>query len=145
MNKKLRQLVVLYILIISASISGCATLPAGQVVESATVVYTTGAKRHTAAVQIPVAAPEVFDTFFLLLANRPGVNVDNRNDKAYLMEVSKGSRSLTGQVTGLGANRSLLYVWADAGESGLTGEELAISIVEQVCDELGVEYELVNY
>ena len=145
MNNKIRQLVVLYIFIVSALLSGCSTLPAGQVVESATVVYTAGSKKHTAAVQVPVAASEVFATFVRWIEDRPDVIVDNRNDNAYLLEVSRGSRSLTGQVTGLGANHSLLYVWADAGESGLTGEELAISIVERVCDELGVKYELVNY
>ena len=52
---------------------------------------------------------------------------------------------MTGQVTDLGGGRSLIYVWADAGESGVTGKELAIDVVERVCDELGVQYELVNY
>ena len=65
--------------------------------------------------------------------------------KAFLIEVSRGSRSLTGQATPLGANRSLLYVWVDAGNSGLTGEELATTVVEVVCDNLGVDYELVSY
>ena len=120
-------------------------LPAGQVVESATVVYTAGSKKHTAAVQVPVAAPEVFASIVHLLEEKPDIVVENRNDKAFLIEVSKGSRSLTGQVTSLGIDHSLLYVWADAGSSGLTGEELAIDVVELVCDELGVEYELVNY
>ena len=75
----------------------------------------------------------------------PDLLIESRNDKAFLIEVAKGSTSLTGQVTDLGAGRSLLYVWADAGESGVTGEELATSVVQNVCDELGVEHELVNY
>jgi hypothetical protein len=38
-----------------------------------------------------------------------------------------------------------LYIWADAGSSGRTGREMAISGVEFICDELGVDYELVQY
>ena len=120
-------------------------LPGGKVVESAAVIYTAGSKKHTAAVQVPVDASKVFATIVRLLEQKPDYVIENRNDEAFLIEVAKGAKSMTGQVTSLGSNRSLLYVWADAGESGLTGEELATSVVEVVCDELGVEYELVHY
>lgn len=94
---------------------------------------------------MPVAAADVYASFVRLLNEQHDLDFENRNDKAMLIEVAQGSRSLTGQVTPIGVNRSLLYVWADAGESGETGEQLAISVVELVCDELGVKYELVNY
>jgi hypothetical protein len=145
MTNTVRQLLVFSVSFLSVVLSGCALLPGGQVTEATTIVYTAGSKKHTAAVQIPAAASEVYATFDRLLADRPDVNLDNRNDKAYLMEVSKGGRSLTGQVTSLGPDRSLLYVWADAGDTGVSGEDLATSVVEIICDELGVEYELVNY
>jgi hypothetical protein len=125
--------------------AACSSLPGGEAYESATVVYSAGSKKHTAAVQVPVAASEVYASIVRLLEERQDLDFENRNDKAMLIEVEKGSRSLTGQVTELGVDRSLLYVWADAGDSGITGQELAISIVELVCDELGVKYELVNY
>jgi len=125
--------------------SGCSWLAGGSVVDSATIIYTRGAKKHTAAVQIPVAAAEVFSTVVRLLDEKPDVTIDSRNDKAFLVEVSRGTRSLTGQVTTLGADHSLLYIWADAGESGLTGEAIALSVLEQICDELGVDYELIHY
>jgi hypothetical protein len=125
--------------------AACSSLPGGQAYESATVVYSAGSKKHTAAVQVSIAAPDVYASIVRLLEARQDLDFQSRNDKAMLIEVEKGSRSLTGQVTKLGPDRSLLYVWADAGESGITGEELAISVVELVCDELGVKYELVNY
>jgi hypothetical protein len=125
--------------------AACSSLPGGEAYESATVVYSAGSKKHTAAVQVPVAASEVYASIVRLLEERQDLDFENRNDKAMLIEVEKDSRSLTGQVTELGVDRSLLYVWADAGDSGITGQELAISIVELVCDELGVKYELVNY
>ena len=120
-------------------------LPGGQVANSATVVYTSGSKKHTAAVQVPVPATEVFATLVSILKDEPDVVFENRNDKAFLIEVARGNSSLTGQVTELGAERSLMYVWVDAGDSGLTGEGLAISVVNAVCDKLAVNYELVKY
>jgi len=145
MTNRLWQLLVISTVLTVSTLSGCIFLPGGTVVESALVVHTAGSKKHTAAVQVPVAASEVFATIVRLVGDRPDLLIESRNDKAFLIEVAKGSRTLTGQVTSLGADRSLLYVWADAGDSGVTGEELATSIVEIVCDELGVEYELVNY
>ena len=120
-------------------------LPGGQVVESATVVYTAGAKKHTAAVQISLPATEVYATIVRLIEEKPDNIIENRNDKAFLIEIEESGRSITGQVTSLGPDRSLLYVWVDAGNTGLTGQELATDIVEIVCNELGVKYELVNY
>ena len=126
-------------------VSGCSLLPGGQVVESATVVYTAGAKKHTAAAQIPVDAATVFSTLIRIVEERSTAVVDNRNDDAFLIEVTSEGRNFTGQASSLDATHSLLYVWVDAGDSGESGEQLAISVVEIVCDALGVEYELVNY
>jgi hypothetical protein len=145
MKYRLRQLFVLLALFVFASLSACAWLAGGSVVESALVVHTAGSKKHTAAAQIPVAARDVFAAVVHMVEDKPDLIIESRNDKAFLIEVTKGSQSLTGQVTSLGAGKSLLYVWADAGESGLTGEALATSVVQLVCDELGVEHELVHY
>ena len=145
MTNRLWQLLVISTFLTVSTLSGCIFLPGGTVVESALVVHTAGSKKHTAAVQVPVAASEVFATIVRLLEENPEWLIENRNDKAFLIEFAKGSRNLTGQVTDLGAGRSLLYVWADAGESGVTGEELATSMVEIVCDDLGVEHERVSY
>jgi hypothetical protein len=120
-------------------------LPGGQVTEAATVVYTAGSKKHTAAVQVPVPASVVFATIVDLIEEHPDVVVENRNDKAFLIEVEEGSSSFTGQVTSLGGDRSLLYVWVDTGDRQTTGRQLATDVVEMVCSKLGVDYELVNY
>lgn len=145
MKYRLRQIIVLPAFLVFASLGACAWLAGGSVVESALVVHTTGSKKHTAAAQVPVAAPDVFAAVVRLVEESPDLLIESRNDKAFLIEVTKGSQSLTGQVTSLGTSKSLLYVWADAGESGITGEALATSVVQLVCDELGVKHELVHY
>jgi hypothetical protein len=129
-----------------AVLTGCVPLPGSSVTNAATVVYTAGASQYTAAVELPMQPPTVFEAMVRLVNERPNVEVVDRNDKAFLIKVAEGpERHLTGQVTKLGSGNSLLYIWADAGGSGQTGQELAISTVGLICDELGVDYELVNY
>jgi hypothetical protein len=144
--KKTGRLLLSVSLFAAAMLStGCAALPGGSVTNAATVVYTAGATQHTAAVEMPVEAATVFEAVIRVIEETPDVEVVNRNDKAFLIEVVQGERRVTGQVTKLGSGTSLLYIWADAGSSGETGRELAISAVEIVCDELDVEYKLVTY
>jgi hypothetical protein len=127
-------------------LTGCAPLPGSSVTNAVTVIYTAGARQHTAAVELPVTPPVVFEALVRLIKERTDVEVVNRNDKAMLIEVAQEKeRRITGQVTKLGAGNSLLYVWADAGSSGQSGREMAISAIELICEELGVDYVLVNY
>jgi hypothetical protein len=130
----------------AVTLTGCVLLPGGTVTSTATVVYTAGASQHTAAVELSVAAETVFEALVRIIKESPDVEVVDRNDRAFLIEVAQQKeRRITGQVTKLGPERSLLYIWADAGSSGQSGRELAISAVEVICDELGVNYELVSY
>jgi hypothetical protein len=142
-----RQFLLPVILLVSAIlISGCVALPGGTVTNAATVVYTSGASQHTAAVQLQVPAAEVFESMVRVIKEHPDIEVVERNDKAYMIEVAQEKeRRITGQVTSLGSGSSLLYIWADAGSSGKSGREIAISAVEFICNELGVDYELVQY
>jgi len=127
-------------------LTGCMPLPGSSVTHATTVVYTAGASRHTAAVELPVEPPVVFEALVRLIKERNDVEVVDRNDKAMLIEVAQeNERRITGQVTKLGSGNSLLYVWADAGSSGQSGREMAISAIELICKELGVDYEMVNY
>jgi hypothetical protein len=134
------------VLVSAILISGCIALPGGTVTNAATVVYTSGASQHTAAVQLQVPAAEVFESMVRVIKEHPDIEVVERNDKAYMIEVAQEKeRRITGQVTSLGSGSSLLYIWADAGSSGRSGREIAISAVEFICNELGVDYELVQY
>lgn len=135
--------------VLSASVvlfSGCKALPGGTVSDAATIVYTSGASQHTAAVELHVPPDDAFAALVAVVNEQSDVEILERNDKARLLQILRGKeRRVTGQVTALGSGSSLLYIWADAGNSGVTGEEIAIRSIELTCDELGVEYEMVNY
>ncbi len=125
-------------------LGGCSTLPGGSVYDAATVVYTEGASQHTVAVELPVAPGDVFGSMSRVVEQLPDAKVVNHNEKTFLLEITISGKRLTGQATDLGNGETLLFIWADAGITGQSGEELALTAVEKICDELDVAYKLVR-
>jgi hypothetical protein len=103
------------------------------------VVYTKGARQHTATVQIAQPPAEVYAGMLRILARRPDLKVINNDEKHYLLEVVKGEKNLTAQATELDTNSTLFFIWADAGESGQTGHDLALDAMRNICAELKIE------
>ena len=79
-----------------------------------------------------------------IVDSRSGLEILARDEEAYLLEVVSGEKQLTGQATDLGNGETLLFIWTDAGDSGQTGEDLALSAIKRICDDLGVPYKLVT-
>ena len=128
------------------SLGACFLLPGGDVVDAALVTHTAGSSQHTAAVKVPVKPEAVYAAMIrIITAEDGGLGIISRNDEAFMVEVDGDGARLTGQVTKLDSRQSLLYIWADAGLSDQTGRSLAISSIEGICDELGVDYEEVSY
>ncbi len=139
----LREIVLLAIIM---SLSGCFLLPGGSAVDAALVTHTAGSRQHTVAVKVPVEPAAVYATIIrIVMADNENVEIISQNDKAYTIEIDRDRARLTGQVTRLDARQSLLYIWADAGLNDQTGRSLAISSIERVCNELGVDYAEVTY
>jgi len=136
---------VLALLVATLAIAGCTAMPARQAVDAANVVYTQGSNHHMTAAKVPLDAASVWESFNRVLSEHPNLRVINRNGAAMMLEVTRGDLRLTGQVTALGTGRSLLYIWADAGDSGFSGMELSETAVRAICDDLGVSIERVDY
>ena len=136
----------LLVLLIAVSLGGCSLLPGGTVVDSALVVHTAGSARSTVSARVPVPAAQVYAAFADILDDNPEIEVVSRKDSAMLIEVvGEDFGEITAQVTSLGSQESLLYVWADTTGTNRTGAEVAGLAVEAVCDELGVDFERVDY
>jgi hypothetical protein len=125
-------------------LAGCFGTPGSSVYNATTVVYTEGSRQHTAAVELPIAPREVFASMSRIIEERPGIEILARDEEAHLIEVLSDEKQLTGQATDLGNGETLLFIWADAGNSGETGEDLALSAVKLICDDLNVDYRLVT-
>jgi len=139
MNTWWRNTLVASGLIGSLAFLSCAYGPMQAPTSAGMVVYTKGARQHTATMQIARPPAEVYAGMLRVLARRPDLTVINNDEKHFLLEVTKGGNRLTGQATELDANSTLFFIWADAGESGQTGQNLALSAMRELCAELKIE------
>ncbi len=115
------------------SLVGCGLFSAGE------VVYTRGARQHTATAELAVPPPEVYDAMVRIAERSPGWKVVNMNPIRLLVEAEEGGRSVAAQATEVGTNSTMLFVWADAGDSGQTGQSLAAETMQDICKELDVK------
>lgn len=126
------------IAIFSLLLQACTYGPMRAPTQAGLVLYTQGARQHTATVQLQVPPPEVYDAMLRIIRNRSDLRLISNNDKHYLVEVMRADDNVTLQATPLDSDWTLLFVWATAGKNNGTGRDLALRAVKQVCSELGV-------
>jgi hypothetical protein len=130
--------------LLASILTACSAMPAGSAYDAATVVYSAGASQHTVAVELPVAPADVYSSMTRIIEQLTDVKIVNRDEKTFVLEIIINEKQLTGQATDLGNGETLLFIWADAGMTGQSGEELALIAIEKICDELDVAYKLVK-
>jgi hypothetical protein len=122
-------------------LQGCATaLHPGAF--TGLIFHTRGANQHTATVQLALPPGEVYAGMLRVAARHSEFRVANKVQSRFLLEVEDGTRRLTGQATDLGEGKTLLFMWADAGGSGQTGQALLLEAVKEICAELAVQCEM---
>jgi len=133
-----RMMLVCLGIALAASMAACATL-LQPVASSGAVIYTQGARQHTAMLQIDLPPAEVYAGLHRVIAQHPEFSVVNRNDKNYFIEILSDDRNLTAQATSLAAGQTLLFLWADAGNGGNSGQALMRAAISKICTELAAE------
>jgi len=133
------------LVLIALFVTGCFGTPGTKVTGATTAVYTAGATRDTVSVRLPRSPGAVYGAINDLIAEEPGAEVMHRNERSYLVEVAWSGRSLTAQATELGPSETLLFLWVDAGDTGLTAKEVASSTLRHLSSKLNVAYTLVEY
>ncbi len=126
-------------LVAIALTSACTPVALQPVTSTGLIIYTKGATQYTAKVQLALPPDDVYAGMLTIVGRMPELTVVNRDDRRFFLEVVEGTRRLSGQVIDLGHGETLLFVWADAGESSQSGRELALEAVELLCTELRVE------
>jgi hypothetical protein len=124
---------------------GCTPVALQPVTSSGLVVYSKGASQHTASLRLALPPDAIYRSLLGMIERRPELTVVNRNDKRYLLEVTQGGRRFTGQATDLGRGETLLFLWADAGDSGETGRDIMEDAITDICTELVVECETQDF
>jgi len=134
-----RRLSCLAACVLLASTAGCITATV-----MATVVYVASKMQYTATVEVKAKPADVYGAMQRILERRPDVEVVKRDDAKYLLDIRKGKNTATAQVSATEGGLTILKVTAKEGETEASHEELALRIVTQVCDELKVQYRVVQ-
>jgi hypothetical protein len=134
-----RVTLVILLLLTATVLHGCITTAV-----IATIAVIAGDSGHTVTVEVENTPAEVYNAMLRVVDRTPNVKIDKRDDKKYLLEVSRGKNSAEANVKLHDDGRTLLTVTADAGEKGKEDEDLALEVVEKICDELGVKYRVVE-
>ena len=136
-----KQFVFMFLLFVPFLVS-CTSGPMRAPTSAGMVVLAKGATQHTATVMLTIGPTRVYETMLSIVEARPDWKLINDNRDAHLIEVQKGELNLTAQATTMDRVSTILFIWADAGNSGMTGYDLAKKAMQTVCDELKVECQM---
>jgi len=132
------------ILAFAMLLNACLGTPGTTVTNAGEVVCLAGPKEETVTVTLAAHPEDVFDSIVRMVLEAETTEVIQRNDASRMIEVTYDGRSLNAQATEYGEGDTLLFLWADAGETGLTGNEVAMSTIDMISKDLNASYKLVE-
>jgi len=128
----------LTLLVLAAFIGCVAAIPV--------IIYKKSKEFHTATVQVNAAPADVYNTAVKLIKDKPDIEIEKQNDEDMKVEINKGEQRGKIMVEAADGGKTELTVKADAGKEAEEGADksLALRIVKAICDELGVQYTVVE-
>lgn len=108
----------------------------------ATVVKMRGDKHSTTTVLVKKDPSAVYTAMKRILERKTDVEVLKIQEEDLLIEVSRGEAHASAKAVDYGSGLTQLIVTADTGKGDRSDEDLALDVVKQICDELGVEYKV---
>lgn len=131
---------VAWILVTALILQGCVVF-----LSSVATMVVMRSKDHLVTTVLVKKSPEkVYAAMNKVLDSYPDVKVLNKDDEKFLIEASRGKNKVSAKATAYGSGLTQLVVTADAGEEGQSDEDLALRVVTMVCDELGVQYKIID-
>ena len=127
------------ILGVLVGLSGCITAAT-----IATIAYIKSQVEHTAVVLLDVSPDEVYIAMEQVAADTEDLEIKKQNPEKHTMEVQRGNRTVKASAKRLESGKTEFKVTAIAKEEELSHEELSLRVVERVCNELGVHYQVVE-
>ena len=130
-----------FALAVLVCLSGCIA-----VATIATIAYVKSRLEHTAVVELDVTPQEVYGAMERVAAATTGLEFKKQDPINFIMKVKNlnNNNVVMAQAKLLDNGKTQFKVTASAKEEELRNEELALGVVELVCDELGVKYKVVE-
>jgi hypothetical protein len=109
----------------------------------ATVVMMKGEDHHTTTVLVKKSPAEVYAAMTRIIAQRPEIEVKRQDDESYLIEAAASRGNVTAKATAHSSDVTQLIVTSDS-QTDLSDADLALNVVKQICDELAIDYKVVE-
>ncbi len=132
----LGTLLILFVLVV---LNGCITAAT-----IATIAYIKSQSEHTAVVLLDKSPREVYGAMEKVAAATKDLEIKNANPEKYSMEVQRDKNTVRATAKRLDSGKTEFKVTAIAKEEELSHEALALRVVERVCNELGVHYQVIE-
>ena len=139
-HRQLKLSVAALLVLTAIFLQGCVVVLSSV----ATLVYMRSNNHLTTAVLIKKAPDAVYTAMNQIIERAPDIKIIKKVDKIYLIEASRGENKVTAKATPYGSGLTQLIVTADAGKGDLSDEDLALNVVRQICEELGVKYKVIE-
>jgi len=110
----------------------------------ATIAYVKSQSEHTAVVLLDKSPSEVYGAMEKVAAATEDLKIKKQDPEKHTMEVQRGERAVKATAKRLESGKTELKVTASSKEEELSHEALALRVVERVCNELGVHYQVVE-
>ena len=130
---------IIPLLVFLTGLSGCITAAT-----IATIGYIKSQSEHTAVVLLDKSPSEVYGAIEKVAAASEGLEIKNKDPEKHSMEVQRGERAVKATAKRLESGKTEFKVTASSKEEALSHEDLSLRVVERVCNELGVHYQVVE-
>jgi hypothetical protein len=131
--------IIALLVFVSLSLQGCIIFLSSV----ATVIMMKGEEHHTTTVLVRKTPAEVYAAMTRIIAQRPEIDVKRKDDQTFLIEAAGSNGNVTAKATAHNADVTQLIVTSDS-QTDLSDADLALNVVKQICDELGIDYKVVE-
>ena len=100
---------------------------------------------ETATVEVEATPRQVYDATVRVVNSDPAVTLVSKNDAGMTLSASRGDETASASVASLGANRAKLTVTGRSPGGREASASLARRAATRVCQELGVQYKIVEH
>jgi len=129
---------VLPLLVIGSAGCGATLVTAGA------VIYYKGKGNQTATVELKAKPDAVYQAAIATAEKNPTITIVKRNDAERKLETSKDQTTVMFEVKELSDGASKLTVSSSKAEEGKSGTDLALAAIKRICEEMKVEYKVVE-
>lgn len=123
---------------------GAAGCGVGLATAGAAVIYYKATDDESATVELKAKPEAVYQAAIAAAEKNPALTIVKRDDAKRELEVSKDQKIAKFKITELSTGGSKLAVSSDKVKEGESGADMALQAVKRVCEEMKVEYKVVQ-